>query len=336
MRNKTFNFFAIVLFLAVVALLIFHSRYPFVTPAVGPWSVGFHRTSQPLQEERLNPENIITYSYIDSLLPESIDYIADPFFIQEKDTFYLFVELKGKGNGNIALLTSPDGTEYTYSGTVMDEPFHLSYPQVFRYNNELYMLPETKGSNHVLLYKAENFPYEWKVHDTLIKNKNLKDPSLLLSENLNLMIATDDDMKQYMFTADSLEGQWKEVENYRQNWGNETRPGGRFFKIGENWFLPLQNMSSGYGTGISLYQVERKGQQIDLTLSRKLFLGPQSHIKWFNRGMHHLDIQEIDSGYYMVYDGDRHLNNKKEWQYKRTLKHNWIDFYNYLTKGFSK
>ncbi|WP_424494748.1 glucosamine inositolphosphorylceramide transferase family protein [Salinimicrobium sp. GXAS 041] len=320
------------LILGIALLLIFHTRYPFVTPAVGPWSVGYQKSSNPLEIQKVNPENIITYEFIDSLLPEPIDYIADPFFIKEKDTFYIFVEIKGRGNANIALLTSPNGKKYNYQGIVLDEPFHLSYPQVFKHKGALYMLPETKGSNNVLLYKAANFPYSWSISDTLVKDISLKDPSLLLSEDLNLIVAVDDATKQYMFTADSLTGNWKELEKYRQNWGNETRPGGRFFNINKTWYLPLQNMSADYGTGISIYALKTNGQELDLALEKKLFLGPQPEIKWFNRGMHHLDIQQVDGEYYMVYDGDQHLDNKKEWQFKRTLKLNWIDFYNFLMR----
>ena len=324
--------FAGVLILGIAALWIFHARYPFVTPAVGPWSVGFQKSLNPLGEENLTPANIVTYKFIDSLVPEPIDYIADPFFIKEKDTFYLFVEIKGKGNANIALLTSHDGIKYDYQGIVLDEPFHLSYPQVFNHKGEFFMLPETKGSNNVLLYKASNFPYSWSISDTLIKDMGLKDPSLLLSEDLNLIVAVDDATKQYMFTADSLTGEWKEMKNYRRDWGNETRPGGRFFKVDNTWYLPLQNMSAGYGTGISLYMLKSKGENLDLVLKEKLFLGPQPEIKWFNRGMHHLDIQKIEGGYYMFYDGDRHLNDRREWQFKRTLKLSWIDFYNFLVQ----
>ncbi len=318
-------------FLAMlIVLLIFNYRYPFVTPSVGNWSVGFTGSSEIFPAIGVNPENIITYKAIDSLIPEAIDYIADPFYIKEGGVFYLFVELKGEGNADIALLTSPDGENYRYKGIVLDEDFHLSYPQVFKHKGEFYMLPETIGSNQVLLYKAENFPYDWRIRDTLIKNRHLKDPSLLLSEELNLIVAVDDDLKQYMFTADSLNGSWTEAKNHKQRWGNETRPGGRFFIVDKTWYLPLQNRSLGYGTGISLYRLETENDRLEFKLAEKMYLGPKQEIEWFNRGMHHLDIQKNGDEYYMVYDGDRNLNGEKTFQYKRTIKFNLIDIYNYF------
>ncbi len=153
------------------------------------------------------------------------------------------------------------------------------------------MLPETKGANQVLLYKAENFPTTWKIEDTLIKDRALKDPSLLLSEDLNLIVAVDDDLKQYMFSADSLNGKWEEVEGFTPRWGNESRPGGRFIPIAEDWYLPLQNHSRGYGTGISLYKLAKNAKGFEFILAEKLVLKPFEEISWFERGMHHLDVQ---------------------------------------------
>jgi hypothetical protein len=159
---------------------------------------------------------------------------------------------------------------------------------------------------------------------------NLKDPSILLDKKLNLIVAVDDNLEQYMFTADSLFGTWSEAKNYKRKWGNETRPGGRFFEIDNQWYLPVQNRVRGYGTGISLYRLGLNQNKLALEPAISMFLKPQKEIKWFSRGMHHLDIQQVDNHFYMVYDGDRHLNNEMEFQYKRTIKFNFTDLYNYF------
>ena len=113
---------------------------------------------------------------------DSTQFLADPFFIKVKDTFYLFFEHKKtkKDHAEIGLLTSIDGKKYTYQGTVLKEKFHLSYPQVFEYKKNYYMIPESQGSNQVLLYKARRFPYDWKVCDTLLKDIKLKDQRLFI------------------------------------------------------------------------------------------------------------------------------------------------------------
>lgn len=286
-----------------------------------------YSTANSLEEFKVEEKNIISYSRIDSLLKEKIFYIADPFFLKRKGRWFVFVELKGEDNANIALLTSENGKEFYYDGVVLDEDFHLSYPQVFKHKKEFYMLPETKGANKVLLYKAQNFPYDWIICDTLIHDRSVKDPTILLSEEINLIVAADDDLKQHMFRADSLGGEWTEVVNYKQRQGNETRPGGRFFKNDGNWYIPLQNRSGGYGTGVSLYKLNNNEDFISLEKDISMFLGPQK-ITWFNRGMHHLDVQIYGDKFYFFYDGDESVNNKRKFQYKKTLRLVYYDLLN--------
>ena len=240
----------------------------------------------------------------------------------------MFVELKGEKDADIALFTSPDGWDYQYKGVVLDEPFHLSFPQVFRHNDKFYMLPETSQAENVILYKATNFPYSWKKVDTLIKNRKLKDPAILLSPDLNLIVTVDDHMQQFMFTADSLNGTWKEAENYTGRLGNETRPGGRFFALNGNYYLPVQDRKYGYGSAISIFQLVNENDRLELKREEKEYLDPQENIKWFNRGMHQLDIQKLDNGYYMVYDGDYNKTGETYFQFKRTMKFIYSDFYN--------
>src|SRR3970282_1407135 len=116
---------------------------------------------------------------------DSTVFLADPFFVKEEDTIYLFFEhQKSKSNADVGLLTSIDGKNYRYRGTVLSQKFHLSYPQVFKYKGDFYMVPESKQANAVLLYKAHRFPYGWRICDTLIANVQLVDPTIYLSDSL--------------------------------------------------------------------------------------------------------------------------------------------------------
>ena len=311
----------------LLLLIIINARYPFYAMKGGPWSVGYNTSSNIFKNDPVQGGKVISYQEIDEIISDKIHYIADPFFLRVEDTVYLFVELKGEDNANIALLTSENGKEFEYRGVVLDEDFHLSYPQVFIYKNEYYMLPETKGSNNVLLYNTTNFPYDWKVTDTLLRHRSLKDPSVLLTEGLNLLVGADDDLKQVIFKADSLKGDWSEMELNREKWGNETRPGGRFFNVDGTWYLPVQNRSMGYGTGISLYKLIEDDKHISFEKSFSMFLGPHEN-QWFNRGMHHLDVQKYDEIYHIAYDGDSNIDGQKRFQYKQSLKLFLMDIYN--------
>ncbi|WP_051119681.1 hypothetical protein [Gillisia sp. CAL575] len=332
MRNKFYLFISLSISLVLVFLIFLNAQYPFKNLEVGRWSVGYSFANNVFPPPKLILDNILPYTFIDSITGSSNNYIADPFFIKEKDSFYLFVEQKGIENADIALFVSADGNKYDYKGIVLDEDFHISYPQVFKYKNEFYMLPETKQAENLLLYKARNFPYDWQIEDTLLKGVELKDPSLLLSDELNLIVAVDDHLKQFMFTAGSLNGKWKEVENYFPRLGNETRPGGRFFKVNNTWYLPIQDRTDGYGSGISIFKLIHNDTGLKLEMAESSYLSAQANIKWFNRGMHQLDIQKIDEKFYMVYDGDRNTDNTHVYQVKRSLQFFLYDVYNYFYK----
>ena len=315
-------------FIIVSGIIFLNYNYPFFTSKIGRWSVGFSFVSAPMEKPNIDENNLISYVEVDTFLNSEGYYIADPFFIYDNNTYYLFVELKGQRNADIALFTSANGMDYEYEGIVIDEKFHVSYPQVFKHKNEIYMLPETKQSGNVTLYKAIDFPMKWEISDTLIKNRRLKDATILLEKNL--MVAVDDHMNQLFFESDSLHGEWKESKRFNGRKGNETRPGGRFFKFQNDWYLPVQDRTYGYGSGISIYKLKDSEQTISLELVEKRFLQEVPEVEWFNRGMHHLDIQPVGNRYYTVYDGDRNLDGEQSFQVRRTAKFVFSDIYNYF------
>ncbi len=310
----------------LIGIFFLNHNYPFFAKKIGRWSVGFSFVDDPFQKLDINEENLIPYEQVDSLLNSEGNYIADPFFIFDDENYYLFTELKGEENADIALFTSTDGLNYKYEGVVLDEDFHVSYPQVFRHDGEIYMLPETKQSGNVLLYKAIDFPKKWEISDTLIKNRRLKDATILLEKNL--IVAVDDYMNQLLFESDSLHGAWKESQRFNGRKGNETRPGGRFFNYKNEWYLPIQDRAYGYGSGISIYKLKEADEMISLELSEKRFLKETPEVKWFNRGMHHFDIQQVGDRYYAVYDGDQNTDGERSFQVRRTLKYNFYDLFN--------
>ena len=93
------------------------------------------------------------------------NFVADPFGIEVNGTWYLFFESMGIDTriGKLSVSTSVDLCNWTVPKIVLDEPFHLSYPQVFKHNDSIYMLPETYQAAELRLYKAEEFPFKWKL-----------------------------------------------------------------------------------------------------------------------------------------------------------------------------
>lgn len=315
----------------VVLLAIINYRTPFMRQDGGGWSLGYGFSATYPDKMVIDKKAVYSIEMLKAQDKGTV-FLADPFFVKEKDTFYLFFEHKTKkSNADIGLLTSVDGKNYQYQGTVLTQKFHLSYPQVFKYKNDFYMVPESKQANAVLLYKAQKFPYDWSVCDTLIPNVQLVDPSIYLSDSLNIMVASDYAKNMYVYEADSLFGKWKLHKKPIALIGTESRAGGRFFADAKGLILPVQDFSNGYGCGLSLYRFSFKNGNYTVKRDKKNFLMAQANIKEFNAGMHQLDIQRLDdTHYYYVYDGNRLDSNSKTLNIWGPLKWNYLDVKNWF------
>jgi len=317
----------------IIGVLFINYRTPFFTPKSGGWSIGYKFLDSIPKKLDVENGNIFSLERMKKIIPNTI-LIADPFFIKERDSIYLFFEHQEKGeNANIGLMKSHDGINFEYDRIVLDEKFHLSYPNVFKHKDEFFMLPETKRAHNILLYKAHDFPYDWRIYDTLIKNENLKDPSIFLSDSLNFLVASDDFYSLYLFKSDSLDGKWeKHKKRGLMLTGTEARPAGRIFiNQNQNFILPVQNCSRGYGYGFSLYELNfNKNDSYDIRLFKKYFLKANKNIDEFAGGMHHLDFQRIDDKYYITYDGYSIIEDEFVFNWKFPLKMSYYDSKNYF------
>ncbi len=110
-------------------------------------------------------------------------FLADPFVIYRNGSHYCFVEdydlLKKKGSISVYKLSPGSSIEL---GTALEEDFHLSYPYMFEFNNELYMCPETGEKREIRIYKCVDFPLRWVFHKTLMNDVSAADTSIFAYE----------------------------------------------------------------------------------------------------------------------------------------------------------
>ena len=82
---------------------------------------------------------------------------ADPFLFVKDGKLYLFYESKRlKDKGVIKMISTEDLMTWTSPVTVLEEPFHLSFPWVFEEDGIVYMIPETGAINTIRLYAASS------------------------------------------------------------------------------------------------------------------------------------------------------------------------------------
>lgn len=97
-------------------------------------------------------------------------WFADPFLFQNDGQTYIFYEAfdlvgtKGK-IGYSKYLGKGRASAPTF---ILDEPYHLSFPFIFKQDGEIYMMPETCGDYRVKLYRAVDFPNVWEPAQVII------------------------------------------------------------------------------------------------------------------------------------------------------------------------
>lgn len=103
-------------------------------------------------------------------------FLADPFVIKRHGAHFCFVEdydyKTKRGCISVYKITNEFCKEL---GVALAESFHLSYPFLFEYQNEMYMCPETSEKNEIRLYKCEDFPMKWTFHKTIMKQVSAAD-----------------------------------------------------------------------------------------------------------------------------------------------------------------
>ncbi|WP_261302565.1 glucosamine inositolphosphorylceramide transferase family protein [Paenibacillus andongensis] len=275
---------------------------------VSNWSITVFVTddfvSGALPNSKLNTPSLRANDVTDV----SAEFVADPFIIQQDASFYMFFEVlnKASGRGEIGLASSSDGSEWNYKRLVLRENYHLSYPQVFAYQDEYYMLPETAEANGVLLYKARNFPYDWEVECELFSGRYL-DPSIVNVNGTWWIFAGTDEGNLHLFYSDHLKGSWREHPQSPLLSNNMmiSRPGGRLVVANGSVYRYTQADYPHYGDSVRIFKVnklsefEYEEEEVSCILSG-------SHIEndWRKDGMHHIDqLQMNDNQWLVAVDG---------------------------------
>lgn len=178
------------------------------------WSIGIFTGSSPLDfpasENRAGP--VLTAEDVTDV---SAYFVADPFLIDDGDLWYLFFEVYNlrSEQGDLAVATAPrdNPRDWTYRRIVIDEPFHLSYPYVFRWNGEFYLIPESYETQSIRLYRATRFPDEWELESILVEGREYVDPSILRFDDHWWLFAADTrNDTLYLFESENLASGWGE------------------------------------------------------------------------------------------------------------------------------
>lgn len=230
--------------------------------------------------------------------------LADPFMIEVNNTWYLFFEI-GRTKGIIGLAESTDLVHWDYEGVVLEESFHLSYPQVFEWNNEYYMIPESEKNKTVRLYKAQHFPFDWKLEKILL-NRTRNDNSIFYFNDTWWMFSAQGWDTLYLYYADNPLGPWTghKLNPIIEKDMKYGRPGGRVVVWNGHPYRFTQKDYPRYGMSVTAFEITELSK---FTYHERVVtevIGPGNYY-WNSIGMHHIDAHQIsDNEWIAVVDSN--------------------------------
>ncbi len=235
-----------------------------------------HRAGCWVEEHTTYEQWFVAYKFPDRLnlapglvgftkmLPPKDRFWADPFPLRVNGKYYIFLEeyVHRAKKGHISVVKLGSDGAWSEPLQIIERDYHLSYPFVFQWNSNYYMVPETGANGTVEIYKCISFPYEWRFERVLIPDIDAADPTLAEIDGIWWMfvatrpydmIADDNYMELSVFFADTPLGPWKpHRRNPVKSDAGSSRPAGGLFRRNGNLYRPAQDCSVKYGYAVSI------------------------------------------------------------------------------------
>jgi hypothetical protein len=187
---------------------------------------------------------------------------ADPFLIEDRGRTTMFFEdyIYRESKGAIVCCEiSPQG-QLGETRTVLIQPYHLSYPFVFKHDGSFYLIPESSSNHTVELYRAIDFPYHWSLHKVLFRGKAVDTTVFIDGETFwfftTLQAPIGDGMCLCLFYSDRVDGDWQwHPANPISMDVRDARCGGRVFRHDRKLIRISQDCSGRYGSSFSFREI---------------------------------------------------------------------------------
>jgi methionyl-tRNA formyltransferase len=195
---------------------------------------------------------------------------ADPFPLFRDGRWWLFFEEVrfAARRGHLRVLELDPERGAGPSRRVLDEPWHLSYPCVFEWDGEVWMVPESAERGQVCLYRADGFPDRWRREAVLLDGLRAVDATPFEAEGSWWMfanVAVPGSLHAHdelcLWQAPSPLGPWRpHPQNPVVSDARRARPAGRPFRWRGELIRPAQDCSRHYGRAVVLHRVLTLGE----------------------------------------------------------------------------
>ena len=274
----------------------------------GRWSIGIYEGSTPF--DLVSPKDISNpvLSGKDAV-DINASFVADPFMLYKNGKYTMFFEVLNRKNdqGDIGYAESTDGKHWKYKKVVINESFHLSYPYVFEWEDDYYLIPESNEDLSVRLYKAKSFPDKWEYVGNILTGYRYVDPSILRYKDKWWLFVSDingDILNLYY--SNELLGEWKPhpMNPIVKVDKNIARPGGRVIIYNDRPYRMTQDGDPSYGIQVFAFEITELNEKsyVEQIASEKPVVSMTGK-GWNSAGMHHVDLHKIGDKWIAVVDG---------------------------------
>jgi len=215
-----------------------------------------------LMYKNINDDNYIDISQNKTLAR------ADSFVVEKDEKIYIFfeefiIEPNRKGYLSAGELDT-NSNELINIKKVMEKEYHLSYPNVFEYKNEWYMIPETHSNKTIDLYKFISFPYKLEKVKTLIDDIDAVDTTLLVKDDIVYLFTnvqkgnkTNNENLSIFYSDDLLNGKFMEhPKNPIKTDNKYARMAGSIVEENNVYYRVAQDCSITYGSCMYKFEIE--------------------------------------------------------------------------------
>jgi hypothetical protein len=194
-------------------------------------------------------------------------FFADPFVVKQGGRTICFTEEHSynKGRAHIAAIELFEDGTYRYLGCVIEELFHLSFPYIFHYEDELYMMPESSEADAIRLYRCSQFPLQWEYVKEVKSAVSAVDSMLFAYQNRwwlfsNMSTSKENEHASTLmafYAKSPLDDIWHEHKLNPIVFNSEIARNGGILEMGTNTPIRVRQKQSfnQYGSSFSLAKI---------------------------------------------------------------------------------
>ena len=212
-------------------------------------------------------------------------WAADPFLFEYNHEVYIFAELydyiRCRGILGYYKLNGENSGKWI---PIITEDYHISYPNIYRYGKDIFIIPEANASGQLYLYKAIKFPNKWEKSHVLRTDVAYADTTPFVwaggKKALTYRVTDPYHPELYYLDLENPAGD-KRLE---LPCPERRRPAGQVFRYQGKMIRPAQDCTEDYGKGLIFYEytIDSHGEYFEierlsltphqLTFSHRLYL----------------------------------------------------------------